>query len=84
MAIIIQMVEAIVPKYILQEKLSIRRRRGRPRQRREDEGREDLMTLKVREWRTMVGDRESWRGIVEATKTHTVPPRSFFFNLFFL
>lgn len=46
-----------------------KRPRGRPRKRWLDTVEEDLKKIGVREWRTLVHNREEWRQIVMAAKT---------------
>ena len=46
------------------------RPKGRPKNRWEDEVRMDLQKMKIKIWERSVLDRDSWRTIVEQTKTH--------------
>jgi hypothetical protein len=43
---------------------------GRPKKRLEDDVRKDLHTMKIKNWKKSVLDRDSWNAIVEWTKTH--------------
>jgi hypothetical protein len=44
---------------------------GRPKNKWEDDVRKDLQTMKIKNWKKSVLDRDSWNAIVERTKTHT-------------
>ena len=44
---------------------------GRPKNRWEDDVRKDLQTMKIKNWKRSVLDRDLWKKIVERTKTHT-------------
>ena len=44
---------------------------GRPKNRLEDDVRKDLQTMKIKNWKRSVLDRDLWKKIVERTKTHT-------------
>jgi hypothetical protein len=46
------------------------RPKGRPKNRWEDDVRADLQKMKMNNWKRSVLDRDSWRTIVERTKTH--------------
>ena len=46
------------------------RPKGRPKNRWEDDVRMDLQKMKIKNWKRSVLDRDSWRTIVERTKTH--------------
>ena len=43
---------------------------GRPKNRWEDDVRKDLQTMKIKNWKRSVLDRDLWKKIVERTKTH--------------
>jgi hypothetical protein len=43
---------------------------GRPKNRWENDVRADLQKMKIKNWKGNVLDRDSWRTIVERTKTH--------------
>ena len=43
----------------------------RPKNRWEDDVRKDLQTMKIKNWKRSVLDRDLWKKIVERTKTHT-------------
>jgi hypothetical protein len=47
------------------------RLRGRPKIRWEDYIRKDLQTMRIKNWKKSVLDRDSWKTIVERTKTHS-------------
>ena len=44
---------------------------GRPKNRWKDDVRKDLQTVKIKNWKRSVLDRDLWKKIVEWTKTHT-------------
>jgi hypothetical protein len=44
---------------------------GRPNNRWEDDVRKDVQTIKIKNWKKSVLNRDSWKTIVEQTKTHT-------------
>ena len=44
---------------------------GRPQNRREYDVRKDLQTMKIKNWKRSVLDRDLWKKIVERTKIHT-------------
>jgi hypothetical protein len=44
---------------------------GRPKNRWEDDVRKDLQTMKIKNWKKSVLDRDLWNAIVERTETHT-------------
>jgi hypothetical protein len=43
---------------------------SRPKNRWEDDVRKDLQTMKIKNWKKSVLNRDSWKTIVEQTKTH--------------
>jgi hypothetical protein len=43
---------------------------GRPKSRWEDDVRKDLKTMKIKNWKKSVLNRDEWKIIVERTKTH--------------
>ena len=47
------------------------RPKGRPKNRWEDDVRMDLEKMKIKNWKKSVLDRNSWKTIVERTKTRT-------------
>jgi hypothetical protein len=49
---------------------STRRTIGRPKNRWEDDVRKDLQTMKIKNWKKSVLNRDFWKTIVERTKTH--------------
>ena len=44
---------------------------GRLKNRWEDDVRKDLQTMKIKNWKRSVLDRDLWKKVVERTKTHT-------------
>jgi len=56
--------------YILDSRLFIGRRKGRPRLRWMDDGVADLRVMKIRQWTEKVEDREQWRLVVMEAKAH--------------
>lgn len=56
-------------KVVLEWKHTAKRSRGRPRKRWFDTVEEDFKKIGVREWRTIVHNREEWRRIVMVVKT---------------
>jgi hypothetical protein len=44
---------------------------GRPKIRWEDDIRKDLQTVRIKNWKKRVLDRDSWKTVVERTKTHS-------------
>ena len=57
-------------KSILEAQMEGKRRRGRARSRWLDDVREDLQTLGVVAWRTVVQDRDKWRETVGEARLH--------------
>lgn len=47
----------------------MRRKRGRPRRRWEEEVKEDLVMMGIRGWKVILDDREMWRGLLESCST---------------
>jgi hypothetical protein len=43
---------------------------GRPKNRREDDVRKDLQTMKITNWKKSVLNKDLWKTIVERTETH--------------
>jgi hypothetical protein len=43
---------------------------GKPKNRWEDDVRKDLQTMKIKNWKKTVWNRDLWKTIVEWTKTH--------------
>jgi hypothetical protein len=48
----------------------VSRQIGRPKNRCEDDVRKDLQTMKIKNWKKSVLNRDSWKTIFERTKTH--------------
>jgi hypothetical protein len=44
---------------------------GRPKIKWEDDKRKDLQTMRIKNWKKKVLDRDSWKAIVERTEVHT-------------
>ena len=65
------MEEDRMPKKIFTQELEGSRRRGKPRNGRNEEVERDLQVLGVRRWRELVIDREKWKDIVRQTKAHS-------------
>ena len=66
-----RMEEDRMPKKIFTQELEGSRRRGKPRNGRNEEVERDLQVLGVRRWRELVIDREKWKDIVRQTKAHS-------------
>jgi hypothetical protein len=44
---------------------------GRPKIRWEDDIRKDLQTMRIKNWKKCVLDRDPWKAVVERTKAHS-------------
>ena len=62
-------------KIIIKRRPVAVRRIGRSRIRREDEFKEDLGNMKIRNWGKMVTETEAWKRIVEQARTHKAKRR---------
>jgi len=56
---------------MMEGRLFIGRRKGRPRLRWMDDVVPDLKVMKIKQWMEKMKDREKWRLTVEKAKTHT-------------
>jgi hypothetical protein len=59
-----------MPRKMMERKLFIGRRRGRPRLRWMDDVVADLKVMKIKQWMEKTEDREEWRLVVEEAKAH--------------
>ena len=63
--------EDTLSKKIFTQELEGTRRRGRPRNRWEEEVEGDLQVLGVRRWRELVADKKKWKDVVGQAKAHS-------------
>jgi hypothetical protein len=61
---------AAMPRKMMEGRLFIGRRKGRPRLRWIDDVVADLKVMKIKQWMEKMKDREKWRLIVEEVKVH--------------
>jgi hypothetical protein len=59
-----------MPRRMLEGRLFMERRKGRPRLRWLDDVLVDLKIMEIRQWVEKTKDREQWRLVVEETKAH--------------
>jgi len=59
-----------MPRKMMEGRLFIGRRKGRPCLRWMDDGVADLKVMKIKQWMEKVKDRERWRLVVEEDKAH--------------
>jgi hypothetical protein len=59
-----------MPRKMMEERLFIGRRRGRPHLRWMDDDVADLIVMKIKQWKEKTKDREQWRLVVEEAKAH--------------
>jgi len=59
-----------MPRRMMEGRLFIGRRKGRPRLRWMDDVVADLRVMKIRQWTEKAEDREQWRLVVKETKAH--------------
>jgi len=57
-------------KKMMEGRLFVRRRKGRPRLRWMDDVVADLKAMRIKQWMETMQDREKWRRIVEEAKAH--------------
>jgi hypothetical protein len=60
----------VMPRKMMEGRLFIGRRRGRPRLRWVDDVVADLKLMKIKQWLEKTNDREQWRLVVEEGKAH--------------
>jgi transcription termination factor 2 len=65
-----RMEETRIPKRVLYTNLGITRLRGRPRNRWQDEVREDERIVGGEEWQEKVHDREEWKKLRRTARNH--------------
>ena len=59
-----------MPRRMMEGRLFIGRRKGRPRLRWTDDDVADLRAMKIRQWTEKSEDREQWRLVVKEAKAH--------------
>ena len=59
-----------MPRKMMEGRLFIGRRKGRPRLSWMDDVAADLKAMRIKQWRETMQDREKWRRIVEEAKAH--------------
>ena len=59
-----------MPRRMMEGRLFIRRRNGRPRLSWVDDDVADLRVMKIRQWTEKAEDREQWRLVVKEAKAH--------------
>jgi len=59
-----------MPRKVMEGRLFIRRRKGRPRLRWMDDDVADLKVMKIKQWMEKMKDRERWRQVVEEAKAY--------------
>jgi hypothetical protein len=59
-----------MPRKMVEGRLFIEQRRGRPRLRWVDDVVADLKVMKIRQWIEKTKDKEQWRRVVEQAKAH--------------
>ena len=65
-----RMEAAAMPRRMMEGRLFIGRRKGRPRLRWIDDVLADLRVMKIRQWTEKAEDREQWRLVVKEAKAH--------------
>jgi hypothetical protein len=61
----------VMPRKMMEGRLFIGRRKGRPRLRWMDDDVADLKVMKIKQWMENTKDRGQWRLVVEEAKAHT-------------
>jgi len=64
------MEDGVMPRRMMEGRLFIGRRKGRPRLRCVDDVVADLRVMKIRQWTEKAKDREQWRLVVKEAKAH--------------
>jgi hypothetical protein len=59
-----------MPRKMMERRLFIGRRKGRPRLRWMDDVVADLRIMKIKQWMEKTKDREQWRLVVEKGRAH--------------
>jgi len=67
-----RMEENIIPKKVFYMNLGTRRLRGRPRNRWQDEVREDVKIVDGEGWQEKVHNREEWRKLLRTARNHRI------------
>jgi hypothetical protein len=67
---VMRMEVGALPRKMMEERLFIGRRKGRPRLRWMDDDVADLKVMKIKRWMEKMKDRERWRLVVEEAKAH--------------
>ena len=62
-----------MPRKMMEGRLFVGRRKGRPRLRWIDDVVADLKVMKIKQWMQKMKDRQKWRLIVEEAKAHRGP-----------
>jgi hypothetical protein len=64
------MEDGAMTRKMVEGRLFVGRRKGRPRLRWMDDIVADLRTMRIKQWMQTMQDREKWRRIVEEAKSH--------------
>jgi len=64
------MEEGAMPRKMMEGRLFVGRRTGRPHLRWMDDVAADLLAMWIKQWMETMQDREKWRRIVEEAKAH--------------
>jgi hypothetical protein len=65
-----RMEEEAMPRKMMEGRLFVGRRKGRPRLRWMGDVVADLKAMRIKQWMETMQDREKWRRIVEEAKAH--------------